>query len=804
MNHHEKNPSNRILVIDDNVAIHRDFSKILMNHHRQNDSLFDMESALFGSDNQATESATFELDYATQGREGLALVQDAQSDGRPYSLAFVDGRMPPGWDGIETISHLWQIYPDLQVVLCTAYADYSWQEIRRVLGETDNLLILKKPFDNVEVLQLSHTLTKKWELNREIKDKLRKILVQLQFSIAAMPFGYILWDEKLNVIEWNPSAENIFGFSREEIIGRQIIKKIFPGDIVHPTKKSFKKIFTEESEKHSQTEKNIRKDGTRIFCRWHHSPVQDEKKNMIGLLSMVEDISEQQRIEKRRTLLENAVENVKEMVVITDKEAVIQYVNPSFEHLTGYSRETVIGQKPSLLKSGKHDLEFYRSLWETITIGNSWQGKIINKKKDGTFYVEEETISPIINNKGEIENYVAVKRDISDQLKLEKQLAQSQKMESLGTLSGGIAHDFNNILMSIFGFADLARMDIANPEGLNICLQEITIAANRAKELVKQILTFSRMSNKDSDSKPLKLQSLLKETLTLLRSSMPSTIEIEKEIDPDCNYVIADPTQIHQVILNLCTNAYHSMKATGGKLKITLKPSELLSEEVSMINTLKPGSYLKLEITDTGIGISEEHLEKIFEPYFTTKSQEEGTGLGLSIVHGIVKNWGGGIRVSSTKGKGTTFTLYFPSVKEHSEPELEVKENLLLHGKEKILLVDDDKKIILLSKSFLERLGYIVTAFESSLEALKTYKQSPKDFDIVITDMTMPKMDGAKLSREIKKIGPDQPIILCTGYCDIINEKDAINMGIQKFLVKPFAQKTLAKAVRIILNGHNS
>jgi CheY-like chemotaxis protein/anti-sigma regulatory factor (Ser/Thr protein kinase) len=330
-------------------------------------------------------------------------------------------------------------------------------------------------------------------------------------------------------------------------------------------------------------------------------------------------------------------------------------------------------------------------------------------------------------------------------------------------------------------------------------LEEILKATHRAKELVQQILTFSRQGGQER--KPLKIQFLIKEALKLLRATIPSSIEIESKVDENCGPIKGDPTQIHQVIMNLCTNAYHAMQASGGKLEVALKEIDI-SYETSLERVgMKIGPHLELTVKDSGHGMEPEVLERIFEPYYTTKEQGKGTGLGLSVIHGIVKNHGGDISVSSQPGKGTQFTVYLPVIDEIDEETEAVASAGATRGSERILLIDDEKQIIDMEQQILERLGYKVTPKTDSEEALEEFAALPDRFDLVITDMTMPKMTGDQLARKLMEIKPGIPVILCTGFNESITEEKALAMGIDKFIMKPIVKDELAGTIRSVLDS---
>lgn len=386
---------------------------------------------------------------------------------------------------------------------------------------------------------------------------------------------------------------------------------------------------------------------------------------------------------------------------------------------------------------------------------------------------------------------------IDEKTTLERQLRQSQKMESIGTLAGGIAHDFNNILTAILGYAQLGEFETSHESSLRAYFHQITKAGDRAKDLVKHILTFSRHSEQEKG--PVHIHSLLKEVLKLMRASTPTTIEINEDIDPDCEHIIADPTQIHQVIMNLCTNAVHAMEQKGGVLEVSLKIVSLDQYDLHDEQEMLPGEYVNLAIRDSGHGIPAGILERIFDPYFTTKEIDKGTGLGLSVVHGIVKSHGGKISVVSEVGFGSTFSIFLPSVateKVYSK----IHEEKLPQGKENILLVDDEETVASVQKQLLDSLGYHVTVRTSSVEAYEAFKNQPQKFDLVITDQTMPNMTGVELAKELLLLRPDIPIILCTGFSQSLDEIKVRAHGIRGFAMKPVAISELAALIRQVLD----
>jgi len=416
---------------------------------------------------------------------------------------------------------------------------------------------------------------------------------------------------------------------------------------------------------------------------------------------------------------------------------------------------------------------------------------------------QEWTDRAIFDENGLLTEYQSIGRDITEnklaqeeKVKLEKQLQQAQKMEAIGTLAGGIAHDFNNILSAIIGYTDLAAMKVEKDAAIKKDLDEVLIASARAEALVKQILAFSRQS--EIEKKPVPVKLIAQEALKLLRASLPTTIEIRENLQSN-SLVISDSTQIHQVLMNLCTNAGHAMRENGGNLKVDLVDVTLDAEFTSNYPDMLPGLFLKLAISDTGHGMTADVQDRIFEPFFTTKEKGEGTGMGLSVVHGIVIRSGGIITVSSEPEKGATFNVFLPAVTSAAKKETR-SESPLPSGTERILLVDDEPALLDIGKQMLASLGYQVETRISSIEALELFKARPDRFDLIITDMTMPHLTGERLAKEVMAIRSGIPVILCTGFSSMIDEKRTTEIGIRALVTKPIKKKVIAETIRTVLD----
>jgi PAS domain S-box-containing protein len=475
------------------------------------------------------------------------------------------------------------------------------------------------------------------------------------------------------------------------------------------------------------------------------------------------------------------------------------WVSEQIEDISGFTPEKFIANIHLWVDrlhpdDKEHTLSEFEKITEkgSISVEYRWQAA-----DDSYFWINDEAVL-IRDENGEAKEIVGTWLDISERKKLENELRQAQKMEAIGTLAGGIAHDFNNILTALFGYTELAMMRAKNDLKLTEDLDEVRQAGRRAKDLVKQILTFSRKT--EQEKQPLQLSLVVKEALKLLRSSLPSTISFKQNI-VSSSTVLADPTQIHQIVMNLSTNAYHAMKEKGGILGISLQDIDINSEDPVLGIDLMPGKYLQLEISDTGSGMDKDTCSKIFEPYFTTKEKGEGTGLGLAVVHGIVQSHNGHINVYSQLGEGTTFHIYLPRIPEkHSESAKKEKEIPTQGHYEQIMFVDDEEKIINMASEIFKEYGYKITTFINSSDALHDFENQPDKYDLVITDETMPGMIGTEMAKKMMTIRPDIPIILCTGYSATINRERVLEMGIKEYVQKPIVMSRLVNNVKKILD----
>lgn len=512
----------------------------------------------------------------------------------------------------------------------------------------------------------------------------------------------------------------------------------------------------------------------------------------------IRDITDRIRADAERERLITAIHQADEMVMITDVDGMIEYVNPAFERMTGYTRDEVIGQNPRLLKSGEQDELFYRNLWKTITDGRTFRGRMINKRKDGIFFTEEATISPVRDASGRIMNFVAVKRDITEELRVAAQLQQAQKMESIGRLAGGVAHDFNNMLGAILGYTELALNKTSPAEAeLRADLQEILKAAHRSAEITRQLLAFARKQT--ISPKVLDLNETVEGMLKMLHRLIGEDIDLVWKPKAKLWRVIMDAAQIDQILANLCINARDAITGVG---KLTIETDNVTFDAAYCADHAGfiPGAFVMLAVSDDGCGMDKETIHNVFEPFFTTKSADRGTGLGLATVFGIVKQNNGFINVYSEPGQGTTVKVYLPRhVGEVPEKRTETAAKLPSGHNEIVLLVEDEPAIMNMAGVMLEKLGYKVISTGSPSKALQLAESHAEGIDLLITDVIMPKMNGRELAEQIQAIHPRIKTLFMSGYtADVITHQGVLSED-DNFLQKPFSAGTFAIKIREVL-----
>ncbi len=646
----------------------------------------------------------------------------------------------------------------------------------------------------VPLLLLASWLLSRRLSNVEIKAKtaLKESEEKFRSYIASAPHGVFVVDEKGGYIDANHAVETITGYTCDELLGMSPIDLIASEDQEN-ARKNFETLV--------QTGKSfgefafLKKDGTRHY--WVVRAVELSQNRFLGF---VVDITDRKVAEAERVRLMAAIEQSAETVVITDVDGTIEYVNPVFEQTSGYTSDEALGQNISILESDAHDAAFHDAMWETLLRGEVWSGQFINKKKEGTLYTENATISPVRDASGQVVNYVAVKRDITDELNLEEQFRQAQKMQSIGQLVAGIAHDFNNLMQVINGYADIARKKLQSGHDAGESIGQIRKAGDQAKSLVKQLLAFSRQQV--IDPVDLDLNELIKHSWKMLRHMIGEHIQFEFSAGEDLGTVFADRSQIEQVLMNLCVNARDAMP-NGGTLTVQTETLAIDPDDLKTHTWAQPGDYVLLSVRDTGCGMGEETLKKVFEPFFTTKDVGEGTGLGLSTVYGIVKQSEGHIDVTSEPGKGATFKIYLPvsqpllleTLDAMSEGAAAVED-----GVETLLVAEDEEVVLRLATQILREAGYTVLTARDGEEAVRVFEEHADEIDCVIMDVVMPRMSGKDAMEKMLQKRPALRHLFVTGY-----SPDAGHIGFIKetgahLLEKPYEPNALLQKIRSVLD----
>ena len=626
--------------------------------------------------------------------------------------------------------------------------------------------------------------------------KYRHSLGLMHYIISHARSAIAVHDRNLNYIYVSDRYLQEYNIKEENIIGKHHYE-IFP-DLPQKWRDVHQKALAGEVSS-SEEDSYEREDGSIDWTRWECRPWHEVDGSIGGFIIYTEVITERKQAEME--LLKSKEEWVKtfdaiqDIITIQDKDMRIVKANKAAHDILQIEPGELVGKFCYEVFRGTSQPCQHCPELETFKDIQHHEANITHENLGKIFHV---TSSPIFDERDEFTHIIHIAKDITEHKKMERELFQAHKMEAIGTLAGGIAHDFNNILAPIYGYVELAMIKASQYPEISKDLEEVRKAAERAKEMVQQILTFSKQDS--GELSPTQVHLIINEALNLLRGSIPATIEIRHGIDQNCGNVLANPTKIHQVLLNLCTNAYHAMRDTGGILGVSLAPIELSVKDYVNKFNLKPGKYLHLEVSDTGHGIDRKTQERIFEPYFTTKTEGEGTGMGLSVTHGIVKGLGGSITVYSEPGEGTSFHVYLPVI-ESSISQMEISsEEPVPHGTERIMVIDDEEIIRNMETDLLVGLGYNVESFANPLDALECFIKQPDKFDLLITDMTMPGMTGDKLAQKIMAVRPNMLMILCTGFSDLINEKIAKAKGFNEYITKPFFLDSFGRKVRNVLD----
>ena len=630
----------------------------------------------------------------------------------------------------------------------------------------------------------------------ELRDS-RQEMANLMDNIQGMVYS-CLNDRDWTMTFVSQGCLDLTGFRSYELLDNSVVSY---NELIHPDDRQYVwdavQAALEKASPYVLEYRIIARDGTIKWVWEKGRGVFNSDGSLICLEGLINDISERKRMEAERERLIAAIEQAGEVIFLTDRDGEIIYVNPAFEPVTGYTKEEAIGRNPRMLKSGKQDQAFYQNLWDTIKAGKTWKGSMVNRRKDGSLYTEETTISPVLDGSGRLLNYVAVKKDITAQLEMEEQFQQAQKMESIGRLAGGVAHDFNNMLGVIIGQAELALDEPGIDEKLKAGLNEIRKAAERSANLTRQLLAFAR--KQAIAPRVIDLNQAVEGLLKMMRRLIGEDIALTWLPASNLWAVKMDPSQVDQILANLCVN---SRDAIGGAGSVTVQTANHSFDETfcKSHKEFSQGEYVCLAVSDDGCGMEEKTIEHLFEPFFTTKEVGRGTGLGLATVYGIVKQNRGFIIVDSFPGKGTTFEIYIPRHEEQLAEQKADKPEPSEKGKgETVMVVEDDPSLLLLISRILTGLGYQVLAAASGEPALAMAESHQVPIHLLISDVIMPGMDGRALAARLRAARPKIKVLFVSGYpADILARKGLVEEGVS-FLSKPFAPARLAAKVREVL-----
>ncbi len=722
--------------------------------------------------------AGFEVIAAESGEVAWEVVQ--QDD--PPRLALIDWIMP-SMSGIELCRRIRKLnttFP-IYVILLTAKSDKKDVLEGFSAGADD---FITKPFDSGELLA-------RIKVGRRVVEQ----HALLHCLIDSIPDPIYFKDSDGLYLGCNKAYEAFIGKNESEIVAGST-SELSPGEPMQVSHlEDLRVLATGEAIESEGWVKSA--DGTEVYLSTHKLPYLESAAGSSGMIGVSRNLTKRIQIEEEMKRLAVAVEQSSESIMITNISGGILYVNAAFESLTGYSAAEAVGQSPAqLMKSGTLDEEYYKALWATISSGKTWEGRITNRTRNGDVYHADQVIYPIRNQAGDVVNYVSISRDITEEMAIEKHLRQQQKMNAIGELAGGVSHDFNNILTAILGYVALCMNSVEEESKVYGYLKEVVKAGDRASKLVRQILSFSRQEEQAFHE--IKLHSIIEDSVSMVKTTLKKNILVEMDLDPDCGPILGDTTQLQQVMVNLCTNASHALGKNGsGTLSVTLAPVEVPERRTEQqLLDLEPGWYARVMVSDTGCGMPPDVVERIFEPYFTTKKKGEGTGFGLSIVHGIVHKHRGVITVESEEGVGSSFTLYFPLLADLPDDHENAATESKPLGCERLLFVDDDEAVLAMGREMLESFGYSVVTATNGRRALEIFRQSPEGFDALITDYNMPEMNGHELISECRLIRTGLPAVLCSGYKKKVEGENLQDLGHVTFMPKPIDWREVSRLIQ--------
>jgi PAS domain S-box-containing protein len=689
--------------------------------------------------------------------------------------------------------------PIIAIVIVIFLGWLRWQG--QVVGPHGTGFVLAILMVSEVVALIALLWTSALRLNRI--DQERRWAQQQQLRLAAIveSSNDAIFSKDLSgtIMSWNRGAERLYGYSASEMIG-QPVANLIPPELQEEASQILREIARGHSVMREETIR-LRKDGSPVNVSLVVSPMLDLEGQIVGASSIAHDITARRKIENQLHLHATALAAAANAILITDAAGQIVWVNPAFTKLTGYELGEVMGQTPRILKSGHHDRAFYEQMWKTVLRGQVWHGEMVNRRKDGSLYTEEMTITPVLDENGVMQNFVAIKQDITARKSLEEQLRQSHKMEAVGQLAGGIAHDFNNLLQVIIIHCQFLADELGTDNRVELSVDEIQKASYHAAQLVSQLLAFSR--KQVLQPRVLDLGSIVSEADTMLRRLIREDIELSTVLATDLGRVRVDPTQIMQALLNLATNARDAMPY-GGTLKIETRNVTWLADETHSTLAMPAGHYVLLQVKDTGIGMDEKTKARIFEPFFTTKGiagAGTGTGLGLASVHGIVRQSAGYISVESQIGRGTTFKIYLPRVDEDDtdSANLTRERESPREWTATVLAVEDSDLIRLMLPKVLENANCKVLLASNGVEALAAAERYQGPIHLLITDVMMPGLSGPELAAQLGAARPEMKVLYMSGYSSEILAKQPLLTAGCKFLQKPFKPQDLLRGIKELL-----
>lgn len=803
--------NSRVIVIDDDREIWEAYRAILAPQQIEGGSSAQKrmdELVVKAGLTEVSEQRNFDVSFASQGREGLQLVEKSLQENAPFAIAFIDIRMPPGWDGMETAVKIRAADPDIEIVIVTAYADRSRDEIAKAVTPPHKLLYLRKPFDLDELKQIALSLCAKWYIART-EEKQRN---DMSTILTTTPAAIFTTDLKRRITSWNSSAEMITGYSAEEVLGKPcIFQEISNGSICRQCSLNTL-VKSGRNEEISFQDKT----GKRRTIFLNASFLKDRNDEITGVVESFWDITlrkdAEEALHESEKRFRSLVETISDWVWEADREGKYTYCSPVCEDIYGYRPDELLGRSmfetlvaPESVKDFK---KMFQENIENLTGFNSVERQVISK--DGDLLFIESSATPVLDDSGKVVGFHGIDRNVSERRKMESEKAklearqhQSQKLEALGTLAGGIAHDFNNILTPIIGYAQLGELNLRKGkyDKIKECFDIIRESSNAATELTRQILAYSRQQV--LDTRKVDLNSVIEKMNKMLSRLIREDIELEYTLAKDIWPINADAGRLGQVLINLVVNARDAISGSG-TIAISTR-NIFIPESEAYIDAEKDmfsGAFVMMNVCDTGMGIDQKNQERIFDPFFTTKPSGQGTGIGLSTVFGIVKQHGGHITFESLPGQGTSVQIYLPKeeLEKVREEKVEVDADQQ-QGSETILLVEDSKEVLAAISVGLKNFGYQVIEANGSEEAIEIIHGVDQKIDMLITDVVMPGLSGKAVAETFRVKFDDLPILFISGHTSEIDPLDLQNIKQSFFMQKPFSPSQLAKRVRTILDN---